>query len=77
MKPLPVMVVAAACATIVGCGTVRENQYNETPINQDVEYRSSTHYHDADVVYVRPTHRLAHVYPGHEVVRVTRYYYVD
>jgi len=79
MRVFPAMTLVLASLAIVGCGTVRENRFNEAPIDpvdRKIVYRAPayderTYYrHDVDVV---------HVQPGYRVVPVTRsdghYYY--
>jgi hypothetical protein len=72
---IPVMALVIAGTAIAGCGTVRENQFNETPLNRKVEYDYRNT--GTDVVYLRPTYHLVPVEPDYRVVPVTRYYYVD
>jgi len=71
---IPMLALVIAGTVVAGCGTVRENRFNETPLDQDVEY----HYRNTgtDVVYVRPSYRVVPIQPV-RVVPVTRYYYVD
>jgi hypothetical protein len=67
MKLLPVVTLVIAGAAVVGCGTTRENRYNETAYadhsaprtyyDHDVVYRSPAD-DDVDVVYVRPAYRV-------------------
>lgn len=76
MKPLPVAALVIAGAVVAGCGTVRENQFNETPLNERVEY--DYRHTGTDVVHVGPTYRLIPVEPDYRVVvPMTRYYYID
>jgi hypothetical protein len=74
MKVLGFAALMIAGAAVVGCGTVRENTYNETPINQRVAYQYDR---ETDVVYLQPTHEVVYVHPAYRAVPVTRYYYVD
>jgi hypothetical protein len=78
MRVSPAMALVIAGVAVVGCGTVRENRFNEAPIDpvdRKIVYRApasderTSSRHDVDVV---------HVQPGYRVVPVTRsdgYYY--
>jgi hypothetical protein len=79
---ITLMALVIAGTAIAGCGTVRENQLNETPVNQKVEYDyrhtgTDVVHTGTDVVYVEPTYHLVPAEPHYRVVPVTRYYYVD
>ena len=76
MKVLYLAALGIAGTAIVGCGTVRENTYNETPVNQRVTYQYEQD-ENVEVVHVRPTYEVVPVHPAYRVVPVTRYYYVD
>jgi hypothetical protein len=76
MKMLYLVALGVAGAAVVGCGSVRENTYNETPVNQRVTYQYDRD-EDVEVVYVRPSYEVVPVHPAYRVVPVTRYYYVD
>jgi hypothetical protein len=66
MKLLPIAALVIAGAAVVGCGTTRENRYNETAYadhsaprtsyDREVVYRSPAH-DEVEVVYVRPAYR--------------------
>jgi hypothetical protein len=87
MKLLPLVTLALAGAAIVGCGTTRDNRYNETayadhngPYDHDVVYRSPAYgdrYYDEDgrIVYVRPAYRVVPVTPGRVIYGGDGYYY--
>jgi hypothetical protein len=73
MRVLYLAALVVVGAAVAGCGTVRENQYNETPVNQRVSYRYDR---DVEVVHVRPAYYVVPA-PAYEAVPVTRYYYVE
>lgn len=86
MRLLPVLTLVLAGAAVVGCGTTRDNRYNETayadhnePYDHDVVYRSQgysdRYYYDDDgkVVYVRPAYRV--IPPDRVIYGDDGYYY--
>jgi len=90
MKLVPFAAVIIAGAAVVGCGTTRDNRFNETvyadhngPYEHDVVYRSSAYddrYYDEDgrVVYVQPAYKLVPVAPRHVIQgNDGNYYYTD
>ncbi len=90
MRLLPLATLVIAGAAVVGCGTTRDNRYNETayadhngPYDHDVVSRSAAYgdrYYDEDgrVVYVRPAYRVVPV-PSDELIYSDDgyYYYRD
>jgi len=87
MKFLPFATLIIAGIAVVGCGTTRENRYNETvyadhngPYDHDVVYRSTGYndrYYDDNgrAVYVQPAYRLVPVTPRHVIQGSDGYYY--
>jgi hypothetical protein len=87
MKLIPLATLVLAGAAVVGCGTTRENRYNETayadqpPYDHDVVYRSPAYgeryYYDddVDVVYVRPAYRAVPVTREDLIYGGDGYYY--
>jgi hypothetical protein len=78
MKAFPAMALALAGLAVVGCGTVRENSFNEAPIDpvdRKIVYRTPAsdertyYHHDVDVVHVQPAYRAV------PVTRTDYYYY--
>lgn len=83
MKPLPLAMLAIAGAALLGCGTTRDNRFNETAYadhndGHDVVYRSpaytSRDYDDDTVVYV-PAYRAVPVERRHLIYGGDGYYY--
>jgi hypothetical protein len=87
MRLLPLAALIIAGATVVGCGTTRDNRYNETvyadhngPYDHDVVYRSGGYndryyYDDGRVVYAQPAYRVVPVAPRHVIYGDDGYYY--
>ncbi|HEY1382194.1 MAG TPA: hypothetical protein VGF43_01195 [Dongiaceae bacterium] len=88
MRLLPLATLIIAGAAVVGCGTTRDNRYNETayadhngPYGHDVAYRSAgyndRYYYDDDgrIVYVRPSYRVVPVEPHRVIYGDDGYYY--
>ena len=86
MKMLPILALAAAGIVVAGCGTVRENRFNETSYadhlhyDHDVVSRSPGYgerYYDEDddVVYVRPAYRVVPVARDDLIYGGDGYYY--
>lgn len=84
MRALPAMALLIAGAAVVGCGTVRENRFNETPIDpvkRNIVYRSPAddertyYHHDVDVVHVRPAYRVVPVTRSDVIYGRDGYYY--
>jgi len=88
MRLLALATLIVAGAAVVGCGTTRDNRYNETayadhngPYDHDVVYRSSAYndryYYDDDgrMVYVQPAYRVVPVAPHHVIYGDDGYYY--
>lgn len=82
MKPLPLVTLVLAGAALIGCGTTRDNRYNETAFADHndghvVVYRSPAYvsrYDDPDTVVYVP------VYPverRHLIDGGDGYYYQD
>jgi hypothetical protein len=79
--------VVVAGAAVVGCGTTRENRFNEPayadhngPYDHAVVYRSAGYddrYYDDDakVVYVRPAYRVVPDTPERVIYGDDGYYY--
>ena len=88
MRLLLLATLVIAGAAVAGCGTTRENRYNETayadhngPYDHDVVYRSAAYgdryYYDdgGKVVYVRPAYRVVPVPPDDLIYGDDGYYY--
>ena len=88
MRLLPIVILAVAGAAVVGCGTVRDNRFNETAYadhahyDYDVVYRSPAYgerYYvvddDDDVLYVRPAYQAVPVDRDDVIYGGDGYYY--
>jgi hypothetical protein len=86
MRMLSILALAVSAIAVAGCGTVRENRFNETAYadhlhyDHDVVYRSPAYgerYYedDDDVVYVRQGNRLVAVDRDDLIYGDDGYYY--
>ena len=86
MRLLPLVALVVAAAAAVGCGTTRDNRFNETtyadhngPYDHEAVYRSPAYVdrydEDGKVIYVRPAYRVVPAPPDNVVRGDDGYYY--